>query len=175
MLTSNALVSESPAAESHEPPALGKIATRFGELEYDPSDTVEMPRGMPGFAGHQKFAFARLADPNHAALRVMQSLADPAVSFLVVPVEESHGLFGPDDLAEAYAATGAGPEDLAIALVVSVRRQAETIQVSANLRAPILIDTRAKRALQYVLSNSALSVRHAISTVQIAAETAPVK
>jgi flagellar assembly factor FliW len=51
---------------------------------------------------------------------------------------------------------------------VSVRRQPASIQISANLRAPILIDTRARRAVQYVLSNSTLSVRHTISTVQIA-------
>jgi flagellar assembly factor FliW len=167
MLTSNAAASSLP---SHEPAAAATatIATRFGELAYDPADTVDMPRGMPGFAGHQRFAFACLADPNHASLRVMQSLADPAVSFLVAPIEEAHGLFGPAELAEAQAAVGAAPEDLAIAVVVSVRRQPGTIQISANLRAPILIDTRTRRAVQYVLSDSTLSVRHTISTVQIA-------
>jgi flagellar assembly factor FliW len=166
MLTSNAAASLPP----HEPEAAATemIATRFGELAYDPADTVEMPRGMPGFAGHQRFAFAGLADPNHASLLVMQSLGDPAVSFLVAPIEESHALFGPDDLAEAHAAIGVAPEDLAIAVVVSVRRQPGSIQISANLRAPILIDTRTRRAVQYVLSNSTLSVRHTISTVQIA-------
>jgi len=174
MLTSNAAASRLPP---HEPAAAATetIATRFGELAYDPADTVDMPRGMPGFAGDQRFAFACLADPNHASLRVMQSLTDPAVSFLVAPIEESHGLFGPDDLAEAHAAVGVAPEDLAIAVVVSVRRQPGSIQISANLRAPILIDTRTRRAVQYVLSNSTLSVRHTISTVQIAEPPAALK
>jgi flagellar assembly factor FliW len=167
MLTSNAAASRLPPHEP-ETAATETIATRFGELAYDPADTVDMPRGMPGFAGHQRFVFACLADPNHASLLVMQSLTDPGVSFLVAPIEESHGLFGPDDLAEAQAALGVALEDLAMAVVVSVRRQPASIQISANLRAPILIDTRARRAVQYVLSNSTLSVRHTISTVQIA-------
>lgn len=174
MFSSNALVSEY-SADSPAPAALTMIATRFGALAYDPDDTIEMPRGMPGFAGQQTFAFAQLADPNHATLRVMQSLSDPAVSFLVAPVELGDGLYGPKDVAEACAAAGAASEDLAIVVVVSVRRHAGMIHVSANLRAPILIDTRTKRAIQYVLPNSELSVRHAISTVQIAAEPAAVK
>jgi len=160
------------APTSSAPPT---IATRFGELAYDAADTVEMPRGMPGFSGHQKFVFARLPDPNQAAFRVMQSLTDPGVSFLIAPVNASLGLFGADDLAEACAAAGTVLEDLAITLVVTVRRQAGTIEISANLRAPILIDTRTRRAVQYVLSNGALSVRHAISTVQIAEQAAAVK
>jgi flagellar assembly factor FliW len=167
MLTSNAAASRLPPPEPAAA-ATETIATRFGELAYDPADTVDMPRGMPGFAGHQKFAFACLPDPNHASLRVMQSLADPAVSFLVAPVAASQGLFAPADLAEAQAAAGAPADDLAIAVVVSVRRQPGSIQLSANLRAPILIDTRNRRAVQYVLSNSTLSVRHTISTVEIA-------
>ena len=175
MLTSNAVASELPAVGTPSAPVHTLITTRFGELRYDPADTVEMPRGMPGFAGHQTFVFARLADPSHAALRVMQSLSEPAVSFLVVPVEAEQALFGPQDLAEAHAAAGAAPEDLAVVLVVSVRRQTDTIHISANLRAPILIDSRTRRAVQYVLSNSALSVRHTISTVQAAPTANAVK
>jgi flagellar assembly factor FliW len=170
MLTNNAVASALPAAE--QPPAPCTIATRFGELAYDPADTVEMPRGLPGFSGHHSFVLARLADPAHSALRVLQSLNDPMVSFLVAPVEESQGLFAASDLAEAHAVTGAAPEDLAVVVVVSVRRQPDAIQISANLRAPILIDTRTRRAMQYVLSNSALSVRHGISTVPPAAPPA---
>jgi flagellar assembly factor FliW len=170
MQTPLARASEYPAMEPTPAPAT--IATRFGELAYDPTDTIEMPRGIPGFTGHRKFALARLTDPGHAALRVLQSLSDPSVSFLVAPVEESHGLFGSSDLAEAYTVTGAAPEDLAVAVVVSVRRQADSIQVSANLRAPILINTRTRLAMQYVLSNSALPVRHAISAVSLAAAPA---
>ena len=174
MFTSNAAASSYPLAKAAtEAPAT--IATRFGELAYDPVDTVDMPRGMPGFPGHQRFAFASLPDPNHASLRVMQSLADPAVSFLVTTIEESHGLFGPDDLAEAHAVVGVAPEDLAIVVVVSVRRQPGTIQISANLRAPFLIDTRSGRAVQFVLSNSALSVRHTISTVETVEQPVVVK
>jgi len=174
MLTSNAAASRLPPPEPAAA-ATETIATRFGELAYDPADTVDLPRGMPGFAGHQRFVFACLADPNHASLRVMQSLTDPTVSFLVAPIGESLGLFGPADLTEAQAAVGATPEDLAIVVVVSVRRQPGSIQVSANLRAPILIDTRNRRAVQYVLSNSTLSVRHTISSVQIAEPPAALK
>jgi flagellar assembly factor FliW len=174
MLTSNAAASRLPPAEPAAAPT-ETIATRFGELTYDPADTVDMPRGMPGFAGNQRFAFACLADPNHASLRVMQSLTDPAVAFLVAPIAESQGLFGAADLHEAQAVIGAPPQDLAIAVVVSVRRQPGSIQISANLRAPILIDTRNRRAVQYVLSNSTLSVRHTISTVQIAEPDAVLK
>ena len=175
MLTSNAVASVLPVTDAPTSTPPPTIATRFGELPYDPAETVDMPRGMPGFSEHRKFAFALLPDPNQAAFRVMQSLTDPGVSFLIAPVNASLGLFGADDLAEACAAAGTQLADLAIALVVTVRRQAEAIEISANVRAPVLIDTRTRRAVQYVLSNGALSVRHTISTVQIAEPAAAVK
>jgi len=54
-------------------------------------------------------------------------------------------------------------DDLGVLLIVTIRRDAEgNPQVSANLRAPLLIDTKRRLGAQYVFPSDSYPVRFPI-------------
>lgn len=135
------------------------IESRFGALAISPENAVEFPKGLLGFADLRGFALADLDDARFPQLKVLQSLDDVKMSFLTLPVDPANGIIEAEDLKEACENLRFSFADLVVLLVVAVRRINAKVVVTANLRAPLLIDSEARLAAQYVLSNSRYPVR----------------
>lgn len=139
------------------------VETRFGPLTCAPQAVIDMPQGGPlGFAQHRRFALLDLPNPQLARFRLLQSLADPELSFVVVPTDRDGGLIAPKDVDEACAAAGIEPADAVILLIVTVRRTPKGTSMTANLRAPVMLDVKRRTARQIVLSNPDYPIQHAL-------------
>ncbi len=136
-----------------------QITTR----RYGPVETIEVTAaqiyefspGLVGFAEHQRYALIPDAD---SPIEWLQSLDDPAVTFAVV----EPFLFAPSyafELGDADAgALGLGrAEDATVRCLLTIRAQAAAI--TANLMAPIVLNTRARRGRQIVLQDSVWPLR----------------
>jgi flagellar assembly factor FliW len=141
------------------------LVTRFGEMEIDPDTTIRMPRGLMGFAALHEFALAALPEDRFAGFRVLQSVEDASVSFIVLPYEPALGAVAPEDLAEAFRALGIAEADGAVLLIVSVRRTGQEATASVNLRAPVVVDVKRRMGWQHVLANQAYPVRQDLSAL----------
>ncbi|MBK5925755.1 hypothetical protein, partial [Rhodobaculum claviforme] len=78
-----------------------QMHTRFGTLTIKPEHKLEMPKGPFGFAGYTQFALADV--PNQAAsqFRILQSLEDASVSFIVLPIAADNGWIDAKDFQAA--------------------------------------------------------------------------
>ena len=130
---------------------------RLGPLEVDEASVIEVPAGLIGFPQLRRFAL--VAAEQTGVYSWLQSLDDPAVSFLsVVPAA-----FFPD-----YAPT-IGDEDC-IAIGLSDPADAQLLclvtatddGVTANLLGPVLLDVRTRLARQVVLSDTGHTTREPI-------------
>ncbi len=135
------------------------IESRFGTIAVAPGSAIEFPRGLLGFGEHHDYALADLADPRLPQFMVLQCLDDHELAFLVMPMDTDSGVIAQPDLDAACKATSIAAADLAVLLVVTVHRTDDGIVVSANLRAPLLIDTANRTGIQHVLSNDGYPVR----------------
>ncbi|MFN4088619.1 MAG: flagellar assembly protein FliW [Alphaproteobacteria bacterium] len=135
------------------------IQTPFGPISPEAVSVLHFAGGILGFPGLTDFALAPVPDPRLERFMVLQSLEDPAVSFIVLPMAED-GPIAAADRAEACAMLGSAQSDTAFLLVVTVRSDARGRAMTVNLRAPIAVDASHRRARQCVLSNNAYSVRH---------------
>ncbi len=133
---------------------------RFGRVTVAPHGAITFPRGLLGFADVQSFVLAEPSDERYGPFKVLQCLDDQRLAFLVLPLERKAGLIAAADLATACEHAAIGRTDLAVLLIVSVRRSGEGTAVSANLRAPLLIDTAKRVGVQYVLADDCYPVRH---------------
>lgn len=136
------------------------MESRFGALAIHPNATLLFPQGLLGFGDFRDFALADLPDGKQPQFKALQSLSDPSLAFLVAPLPTESSAIDQVDVEEACVNLEIASEDLAIVLIVTVRRDEEGVHVSVNLRAPILIDTRRRVARQYVLPNSKYEIRH---------------
>jgi flagellar assembly factor FliW len=117
---------------------------------------LELVRPMVGFPDLHRFALARLVDDG--LICDLRSLDDPGVSFVVVPPGEFFDDYTPEIGDDTVAALGVEEaEDLLTLVLVTLAETAES--ATANLRAPLLINHRNRRATQAILDDPELSMQ----------------
>ena len=110
---------------------------------------IEMVEALPGFPDRTRFALVRLDEDG--LLCSLKSVEDPDLRFLVVPPS----VFFPDYAPEIDDATVAAlrierAEDVLVLVVVNPGDQAST--ATANLLAPVVVNTVNRQGTQVVLS-----------------------
>lgn len=144
--------------------ATGKVTldTRFGVIEFDRADAIRMPRGLLGYTEFREYGLSDLPNPGVSQFKLLQSLVEPTLSFVVAPFNIECGAIEEDDLDGACRSLSITAENLAIVLIVATRKIGPETQVSVNLRAPIFIDTLSQTGWQFVLPKDRYPIRHVI-------------
>jgi len=130
--------------------------TRFGELEVDKKDIIVFKEGLLGFESLKKFF---IVDPGDQTLILwFQSAEDPATAF---PILEPK-IFKPEYIVKLLPAELASLElesinDASVYTILTIPKNVQ--EMSANLKAPIVINNKTKLARQIVLQDSKLEVR----------------
>lgn len=131
--------------------------TRFGELEVNPADLITFAEGLFGFENLKKFF---VVDPGDSTLILwLQSTEDDKVAFPIIEPK----IFKPDYIAKLLPAdlNGLELDTLQTAKLYSILTiPANVTEMSANLKAPIVINSAKKIGKQIVLQDSKLSVKH---------------
>lgn len=180
MTQSNTAETREPAIE--QPVALAAptsdtilIETRFGEMAFDCGNSIHMPRGLFGYADHHDFGLANLPDPKLAQFKLMQSLSDADLSFIVAPLNLDTDIVDQADIKNACEILSISFDNTAVLLIVATRKIGLETQVSVNLRAPVIVDIDSQTGWQYVLNNARYEVRHVLSQGVKASDQAEVK
>jgi len=138
---------------------------RFGTLSIDDDKVIEFPFGIPGFPELKGWCVLH-TDENHN-VHWLQAINDPDAALLVADPD----LLFPDYNAEVedrdLAPIGVnitkdttGPPPIVLHVVLSVDRAMG--KVTANLRAPILINVESRQGIQIALNRGDYSVRQAL-------------
>ena len=138
------------------------VETRFGPYEFDAASTLYLPQGLLGFGNFHRFGIGNLPDPNLPMFKLLQSLENLQLSFIVNPLDDDQELIAEADLVAACDATGTAREDAGFMLVVTLRQELNGLSLSVNLRAPLVVDIQKRMARQIVLQNPDYPVRYAI-------------
>jgi flagellar assembly factor FliW len=130
-----------------------KIASRFGDIEYDPADTLLFPEGLIGFEALRQFVV--MPNEKDGPLFWIQSVEDPQMAFV---------LTDPTNFYYDYKVVPDGREREKLGIsedddchVVSVVTVPPDHNITLNLAAPILFAPRTNRALQVILEGTQFS------------------
>lgn len=131
------------------------IMTRFGEIEYDPANTVRFVEGLIGFENLREFIV--MPNRKNGPLFWIQSVEDPQIAFVLTDPTNFFLDYKVMPDRRERAKLGIGDEDdchsLAVVTVPPDRK------VTLNLMAPILFAPATNRAIQVVLENSPYKTR----------------
>ncbi len=123
----------------------------FGSVEVSPERVIEFPKGLIAFEGCQRFMLAHEGDEAVPSSFTLQSLDDPALAFQIIDptvlgfqyelalTEEENALL------QSPAA-----EDYVVMLVLFKQDEGKP-DIAPNLRAPLIINTKARVGLQKVM------------------------
>jgi flagellar assembly factor FliW len=116
---------------------------------------IELVRPMPGFAERRRFALVQLDEDG--VLCSLSSLEDPDLRFLVVPPGGFFPDYAPEVDDDVVRELGIESSDDVLLLVV-LNAGSSLAATTANLAAPILVNTATRRAGQIVLDQPGLPV-----------------
>jgi flagellar assembly factor FliW len=136
------------------------ITTRFGEIEVDKTNIIEMSRGILGFEGLKSFTI--ISQVEKEPFMWLQSVEDGSVAFIVINPQLIKSDYEPEindiDAAELHLEKSA---DAMLLTMVTVR--VNPFSVTVNLRAPIIVNKTLRIARQIVLENENYPIRYRLS------------
>lgn len=147
--------------------------TRFGLIDVREDEFIVMKDPLLGFERLKRFVL--LQHEAKTPLWWLQSVDEAAVAFVVV-----NPLLVKPDYAPVFAAGDlemlevADNADMAVLCIVTIRR--EPFRVTANLRAPILINSLKRIGGQFVLEDSIYPIQYeVVDTATQKGDTPPVR
>lgn len=137
-----------------------KIQTsRFGVVELSSDDIIDFPEGILGFNSLRKFVL--LDDPNDDIFAWLQSCEEPAIAFPVLEPElftqnfEVH--LSKNDLEAIRLNSNEGFRAFSIITIPQ-----DPTQMTANMKAPVIINVSRRLGRQCVLQDNQLAIREPI-------------
>lgn len=126
-----------------------------GSSEMPEFPVIEMSRPVPGFPQLSRFALVQLDDDG--VLCALRSLDDPGTRFLVVSAVSFFPDYAPvvDDATVAELGIEQVEDVLVLVVLTAGASLADT---TANLLAPILVNTRTLKGAQVILDDPALQL-----------------
>jgi len=130
---------------------------RFGSVPVAEEEILRFREGLPGFEELREFLL--LSPPDLAPVQFLISLQDPEISFPLLSVALCPAEYSPAFGATDWQDLGVA-EVSALAIYAILTFHPEREEVTANLRAPILINASARLGRQVTLMDSSYSLRH---------------
>ena len=129
------------------------------KLGVKPKDIMEFPQGLIGFSSAKRFVL--LDEPSSKRFMWLASVDRPDLSFLVARAEDIVADYNVGAAAERSDSFGLGSAGAAeVFLIVTVPKN--PVEATANLRSPVLINTKTKQGLQIVLDEPNYPVQYPI-------------
>ncbi|MBU7006411.1 flagellar assembly protein FliW [Phosphitispora fastidiosa] len=129
---------------------------RFGDLTVEEQDIITMIGGLPGFEDNTKYAL--LDHDEKSPYKWLQSLENSELAFVVMEpfvfFADYQFELSQNDIRELEVAR---PEDVAV-LVILVIPENPT-EMTANIKAPLVINMAKMKGKQIVLNNEAYPVK----------------
>ena len=139
-----------------------KLATtRFGEIEFDEAMVIEMKGPILGFEHLTRYIL--LKQDQQTPFNWLQSVEDGALAFVVMNPQVIKPDYEPeipdDDVALLEIEE---VQDVVLLSIVTIRSKPVSM-ISANLRAPVVINFKKRMAKQIVLEDASLPVQYEIA------------
>ena len=138
--------------------------SRFGTVEVAEDKLLHFEHGLPGFPDCTRFIV--MDHDRETPLKWLQCVERPEIAFLIVEPDQilhSYEVDVPDSVLRHIGwKKGAEPSDVAVFVILNVTDQ----KLTANLRAPIVVNIAARQAFQMILENRDVSVTHPIGPTE---------
>ena len=131
--------------------------TQFGEIEINDETIINFPTGILGFPNFKKYALIDVDE--NSPLKWLHSVEEPSLAFVVT----DPNLFKPDYSIDAWKrdledidVTNA--EEVIVLVLVTV--PSEPSKMTANLKGPVLINTKNNMAKQLIVDNPEFDIKY---------------
>ncbi len=136
--------------------------TRFGTIEVLEKEIIHMPNGMIGFPDERQFILLKHAEGS--PFLWFQSIKSPGLAFVVLDpfILEPHYEFNLLEEDKKDLRLKENSNGIQALVVINISHNGQSLKITANLLAPIIINIEERTAKQVILFNSPYSHRHPV-------------
>lgn len=137
-----------------------KVQTKFfGEVEIEDDKILEFPSGIIGFENFNQFTIIYdIDDDSQTRISWLQSVEEPALALPVIDPLAIVPEYAPMIEDELLAPLG-NPADADLLFLLVMTVPADMTKVTANMKAPIIINTEQKKGVQLIVENADYPVK----------------
>jgi flagellar assembly factor FliW len=137
-----------------------KLETKhYGFLNVAREVVITFPEGLPGFEQFQRFVLVR--DPKFSPFEILLCVDDPTLSFALINPLTLNPTYSPNISPADLKVVGIESDrDLCVYAIVTVLETPE--EVTANLFAPLVINSSKMLGKQVILEGSSYSMSHRV-------------
>lgn len=134
-------------------------STRFGDLEVEDDDVINFPVGIPGFEEKHKWI---LVGEEENAIMWLHSADDGSLALPVITPEAVKSDYSAKIPRESLEQIGETNMKNVVLLIVVAIPPGRPWDMTANLRAPILVNMATRTATQAIALNEEYDFRHVV-------------
>jgi flagellar assembly factor FliW len=134
------------------------VSPVHGKFLYEEKDIVIFEKAIPGFEGLRKFVIKEVED---SGFYILQSLEEVELGFVLVSpfsIDENYEIKLNEEVIKALEIKD--EKDVVLYSIVTLNSDIE--KITANLKAPIVINNKTNKGEQYITENSKYSIREKV-------------
>ena len=135
-----------------------KINTKYhGEIELTEEDILRFEKGIPGFPSQTKFVGIPLTDDG--LFQVLQSVTDADIGFILTDpffFKKDYDFVLEDGVVESLQIQRT--EEVKVSVIITPQEPFN--ESTANLQAPVIMNTSNNKARQVILTNTTYQTKH---------------
>ena len=141
-----------------------QIQTKYlGQVKITEDQIIKFPQGILGFEFNQEFAILGILGNDN--FKILQDLKHPNIAFFIINPWDFYKDYTVDLPDEELGKIGIFPKQDNELVVFNIVTLGKTFQEStANLLAPIVINTENKSGRQFIQNDTIYTTRHSIFT-----------
>lgn len=132
----------------------------FEGIEVREEDIIQFEKGIFGFEKYLKYILINDTNiENSTELKLLQSIEDENVGFIVVypyVLDENYEIDLEDDVVDRLNIQSG--EEVVLYNVVTIKD--DSIKATANMRSPIVINSKNRKAMQIILKNNQWPIKY---------------
>jgi len=140
-----------------------EILTRdYGTIEIDEALIIQFDNGIIGFEDYHKYVLLNCSDGEPSPFRCLQSTEESSLAFMLFDpfaVRPDYEVAIDDETAVGLSVDSS--DDIIILAIIVVPDDFKLM--SMNLKAPIIINARNNKGIQYIVDNIDYGVRHLLT------------
>lgn len=136
--------------------------TKFGELRLREDRLLAFPVGILGFSQCTVFGLTRMPENPESAILLLQSVNEPDLTFLVTDPTMMGLTIAGADREEAIRDLGLEEKTTQMLVILRLYENGDNYYLTANLKAPIFVDSETRVGYQYILQSKDYSTQHKV-------------
>ena len=135
------------------------ISPVHGKMTYEENEIIYFEKGVPGFDGLKKYIIKEVDE--ESPFKIMQSIEDVELGFIIISpfaVKEDYEIKLSQEIIENLNIQ----KQSEVLLYSIVKLDSKIENITANLKAPLVINIKDKKGQQYILDREGYSIREKV-------------